>query len=109
MKQRSRIYYSAAQRALMWDRWKQGESVRFVNLGQAQRVAMCRALINEPDLILADEPLGNQDKATGRDVLELLLEMAREADRTVVMVTHDPESAEQMQRVIELSELRAAS
>ncbi len=77
--------------------------------GQAQRVAMCRALINEPELILADEPLGNQDRQTGREVLELLLEMSREGGRTVVMVTHDPQSAEQMQRTVDLHELRSAS
>ena len=76
-----------------------------LSVGQAQRVAMARALINEPQLILADEPLGNQDKATGREVLQLLLEMAREGERTVVMVTHDPDSAAQMQRVIELKDL----
>ena len=77
-----------------------------LSMGQAQRVAICRALINEPQLILADEPLGNQDKATGREVLQLLLEMAREGERTVVMVTHDPDSAAQMERVIELKDLR---
>jgi len=80
-----------------------------LSLGQAQRVAMCRALINEPALILADEPLGNQDKQTGQEVLALLLELAREGDRTVLMVTHDPDSAAQMQRTLDLAELRRAS
>lgn len=79
-----------------------------LSLGQAQRVAICRALINEPELILADEPLGNQDKETGREVMELLLEMAAEGNRTVLMVTHDPESARQMQRVVDIEELRGA-
>ncbi|MHC4512328.1 MAG: ABC transporter ATP-binding protein [Planctomycetota bacterium] len=77
-----------------------------LSVGQAQRVAICRALINDPQLILADEPLGNQDKTTGREVLQLLAEMAREGDRTVVMVTHDPDSAAQMERVVELKDLR---
>ena len=76
-----------------------------LSVGQAQRVAICRAMINEPQLILADEPLGNQDKTTGREVLRLLLEMAREGDRTVVMVTHDPDSAAQMERIVELKDL----
>ena len=80
-----------------------------LSLGQAQRVAMCRALINDPELILADEPLGNQDKATGREVMGLLLELAGESDRTVLMVTHDPESAEQMQRTVDLADLRRES
>jgi putative ABC transport system ATP-binding protein len=77
-----------------------------LSLGQAQRVAMCRALINDPDLILADEPLGNQDRDTGEEVLNLLLELAREGQRTVVMVTHDPSSAARMQRTIDLADLR---
>lgn len=77
-----------------------------LSVGQAQRVAICRALVNEPQVILADEPLGNQDKTTGREVLRLLLEMAKEGERTVVMVTHDPDSAAQMERVVELKDLR---
>ena len=78
-----------------------------LSVGQAQRVAICRALINDPQVILADEPLGNQDKATGAQVLALLLQMAREGNRTVLMVTHDPQSAAQMQRTVDLRELRA--
>lgn len=70
---------------------------------------MCRALINDPELILADEPLGNQDKATGKEVLALLLEMAAEDRRTVLMVTHDPDSATQMQRVVDLADLRTST
>ncbi len=80
-----------------------------LSVGQVQRVAMCRALINEPQLILADEPLGNQDRKTGGEVLRLLLEIAGEEDCTVVMVTHDPESAAMMQRQIDLADLRQAS
>lgn len=77
-----------------------------LSLGQAQRVAMCRALINDPELVLADEPLGNQDRATGEEVLGLLLELAKEGNRTVLMVTHDPAGAAQMDRIVDLSELR---
>jgi putative ABC transport system ATP-binding protein len=80
-----------------------------LSVGQAQRVAMCRALINDPELILADEPLGNQDRETGREVLGLLLEIAAEESRTVVMVTHDPDSAAQMQRIVDLAELRSGA
>jgi putative ABC transport system ATP-binding protein len=53
-----------------------------------------------------DEPLGNQDKATGGQVLDLLLQIAGEGRKTVVMVTHDPESATRMQRTVDLSTLR---
>jgi ABC-type lipoprotein export system ATPase subunit len=80
-----------------------------LSVGQIQRVAICRALINDPDLILMDEPLGNQDKTTGTQVLDLLLGMAEEGGRTVVMVTHDPESAGRMQRIVDLATLRRAS
>ena len=77
-----------------------------LSVGQMQRVAICRALIHEPELILADEPLGNQDPETGREVLGLLLEIARNEERTVVMVTHDMQSAALMQRTVDLMELR---
>jgi putative ABC transport system ATP-binding protein len=78
-----------------------------LSVGQMQRVAVCRALINEPKLILADEPLGNQDRATGGAVLEILLEIARELGTTVVMVTHDPDSTRFMQRTVDLADLAA--
>jgi putative ABC transport system ATP-binding protein len=77
-----------------------------LSVGQSQRVAICRALINNPALILADEPLGNQDRETGREVLQLLLDIARAEKRTVVMVTHSPESAAQLDRTVEFSDLR---
>jgi ABC-type lipoprotein export system ATPase subunit len=77
-----------------------------LSVGQVQRVAICRALVNDPELILMDEPLGNQDRATGGQILDLLLGMAASRGRTVVMVTHDPESARRMQRTIDLSTLR---
>lgn len=80
-----------------------------LSVGQVQRVALCRALINGPDLILADEPLGNQDRETGAEALRVLCEIAEEENRTVVMVTHDPESAKLMHRTIDLADLRAAS
>ncbi len=78
-----------------------------LSVGQMQRVAICRALINRPDLILADEPLGNQDPETGRQVLALLLQIARDEGRTVVMVTHDMNSAALMQRTVDLAALAA--
>ena len=80
-----------------------------LSVGQVQRVAICRALVNDPELVLMDEPLGNQDRATGEQVLELLLRLAADGGKTVVMVTHDPSSAARMQRTVDLAELRSAS
>lgn len=80
-----------------------------LSVGQVQRVAICRALVNDPELVLMDEPLGNQDRATGGQVLDLLLELAKRSGKTVVMVTHDPESAARMQRTVDLATLRAGA
>ncbi|HEY9570285.1 MAG TPA: ABC transporter ATP-binding protein [Metalysinibacillus sp.] len=68
--------------------------------GQAQRTAIGRALIHRPSLILADEPTGNLDSNTSRDVLELLLHVNEEQKTTIVMVTHDPIAASYCDRVL---------
>ncbi|MFC7073588.1 ABC transporter ATP-binding protein [Halovenus rubra] len=69
--------------------------------GQKQRVAIARSMINDPDLILADEPTGNLDRETGKQVLSTLLESTGE-DVTVVAVTHDEYVASFSDRVLEL-------
>lgn len=61
--------------------------------GQMQRVAICRALLRSPRLILADEPTGSLDDATGREVMDLLLELARAENGTLLYVTHSRELA----------------
>jgi putative ABC transport system ATP-binding protein len=70
--------------------------------GQQQRVAMARALAGEPTIVWADEPTGNLDSDTSREVLELLLQLNRENEQTFVVVTHDPMVGELMDRVIRM-------
>jgi putative ABC transport system ATP-binding protein len=70
--------------------------------GEMQRVAIARALITDPLLILADEPTGNLDSKTGTTVLELLAQMARERQHTIIMVTHDPRAASYGNRLINM-------
>lgn len=72
--------------------------------GQQQRVAIARALITRPDAVFADEPTGALDSRTGQQVLELLAQMTRELNQTVVMVTHDPAVASHADRVIFLAD-----
>ncbi len=67
--------------------------------GQQQRVAVARALVTEPDLILADEPTGNLDSVSARDVLNLMDEL-HDAGRTLVLITHDAEVASASGRVL---------
>ncbi|AOS62099.1 ABC transporter ATP-binding protein [Actinoalloteichus hymeniacidonis] len=76
--------------------------------GQQQRVAIARALANRPDVVFADEPTGNLDTATGREVLSFLHRSTREFGQTVVMVTHDPAAAAGADRVVLLADGRIA-
>ena len=70
--------------------------------GEKQRVAICRALINDPAIIFADEPTGNLDSKNGDAILDLLLDLHRERHTTLVMVTHSQEIADMAARVITL-------
>jgi putative ABC transport system ATP-binding protein len=72
--------------------------------GQQQRVAIARSLINNPSIILADEPTGNLDTKTGADVFVMLKDLSHKFQRTVIMVTHNPELAQSSDRSILLKD-----
>ena len=74
--------------------------------GEQQRVALARAFITSPPLLMADEPTGNLDSANGEQVLKLLLQLNREENTTLVLVTHDMQLAEYADRVITLRDGR---
>ena len=74
--------------------------------GEMQRVAMCRAVINNPKIIFADEPTGNLDSENGKAVLELLLEFQKERQTTLVLVTHSVDIARISDRMIVLKDGR---
>jgi putative ABC transport system ATP-binding protein len=74
--------------------------------GEQQRVAIARAFVNDPKIVLADEPTGNLDSKSGTAVLELLRRACKELDATVVMVTHDPRAASYADRVVFLRDGR---
>jgi putative ABC transport system ATP-binding protein len=74
--------------------------------GEQQRVAIARALANDPPIVLADEPTGNLDSATGRQVIDLLMAVNRTRGRTLVLVTHDPELAALADEIIVLRDGR---
>lgn len=70
--------------------------------GQEQRVAIARALVADPDLLVADEPTGDLDRVAADAILDLLKTLARERQKTIIMVTHDPRAAEAADRTLHL-------
>ncbi len=70
--------------------------------GERQRVAIARALINQPDLLLADEPTGNLDQNTGASILDALMQLRAESNQTMVIVTHDHDTAGRADRTVNL-------
>jgi putative ABC transport system ATP-binding protein len=74
--------------------------------GQQQRVAIARAFVNDPEIVLADEPTGNLDSQSGTAILELLRRSAEALTQTIVMVTHDPRAASYADRVVFLKDGR---
>ena len=74
--------------------------------GEMQRAAICRALINDPEIILADEPTGNLDSSSGKQVLEILRRLRDEQVKTIILVTHSQEGATMADRVIRMQDGR---
>ena len=72
--------------------------------GQQQRLAIARAFVNQPEIVLADEPTGNLDSRSGTAILELLRRACHELGATIVMVTHDPRAASYAHRIIFLKD-----
>ena len=72
--------------------------------GQQQRVAIARSLVNDPRLILADEPTGNLDRATGQAVMDLLFDLREKHGTTLVLITHDPALAEKCDRQLRMED-----
>ena len=72
--------------------------------GQKQRVSIARAMANDPAIILADEPTGALDSKTGRLVMDIFHKLHKEQGKTIVLITHNPELAEETDRVITLSD-----
>ena len=72
--------------------------------GEMQRAAICRSLINDPEIILADEPTGNLDSASGKQVLEILRRLKNERGKTILLVTHSQEGAAIADRVLKMKD-----
>jgi putative ABC transport system ATP-binding protein len=99
----------AKKKAIEWlTRFGMGERLKNrpdqLSGGQQQRVAVARALISEPELVLADEPTGNLDTRSGDEIAGLLRDVSKQYGRTVVMVTHDPRIAAYADRIIFLKD-----
>jgi putative ABC transport system ATP-binding protein len=82
------------------------ENQRILKLsgGEQQRVAIARALAYNPDIILADEPTGNLDPATGQEIMRILVDLAHQENKCVIIVTHSAEIAESSDRLVRLSQ-----
>jgi putative ABC transport system ATP-binding protein len=72
--------------------------------GEQQRIAIARSLVNNPEILIADEPTGNLDSTTGKMVMEILTKLHKEQKKTIVVVTHDPNIAHYTQNIIHIQD-----
>lgn len=72
--------------------------------GEQQRVSIARALVNDPEIILADEPTGNLDSKTSEDIMAMITQLNRESNQTFVIVTHDPDAARHCSKVVHMKD-----
>lgn len=72
--------------------------------GEQQRIAIARSLVNNPEIIIADEPTGNLDSTTGKIVMEILTKFHKEQKKTIIVVTHDPNIANYSQNIIHIQD-----
>jgi putative ABC transport system ATP-binding protein len=86
---------------------KLDRKARKLSQGEKQRAAVCRALIAEPRLLLADEPTGNLDPDNKQRVLDILFEQASDSHSTLIVVTHDRDLLDRFERVIDVKEFHA--
>lgn len=77
--------------------------------GQRQRVSIARALVTDPEIILADEPTGNLDSRTGQEVIDMLVRVRRETGKTVIIITHDRHVASHADRIVEIKDGKVIS
>ncbi len=92
--------HALAERTGLTHRLKQ--RIQKLSGGERQRTALCRALMNKPGILLADEPTGSLDERTSRQIFDLLLELARTDGITLVMATHDRGLAQECDRLVEM-------
>lgn len=72
--------------------------------GEQQRIAIARSLVNDPEILIADEPTGNLDSSTGKNVMDILTKLHKEQKKTIVIVTHDPNIAHYSQTTIHIQD-----
>jgi len=77
--------------------------------GEQQRIAIARALSNDPEIIVADEPTGNLDSSTGKKIMEILIGLHKDENKTIVVVTHDPTIANYSNQVVHIKDGQLAS